>query len=161
LPSQIASQQGALAGQSGQLYGQLGQGIGGLAGQQAGVGLEQAGTLGQLGQTIGTLGVQQAALGQAQQQMGTTDISTLSTLGGIRQANEQAALDAARATGLQQTMAPYQQLGFLSDIYKGAPTSQMALTAQSAPSPSPATQAIGLGIAGLSAASGASKAGLF
>ena len=161
LPSQIASQQGALAGQSGQLYGQLGQGIGGLAGQQAGVGLEQAGTLGQLGQTIGTLGVQQAALGQAQQKMGTTDISTLSTLGGIRQANEQAALDAARATGLQQTMAPYQQLGFLSDIYKGAPTSQMALTAQSAPSPSPATQAIGLGIAGLSAASGASKAGLF
>ena len=161
LPAQIASQQGTLASQSGQLYNQLGQGIGGLARQQADVGLEQAGTLGQLGQTIGTLGVQQAALGEAQQQMGTTDIGTLSTLGGVRQANEQAALDAARATGLQQTMAPYQQLGFLSDIYKGAPTSQMALTAQSAPSPSPATQAIGLGIAGLSAASGASKAGLF
>jgi hypothetical protein len=161
LPAQIASQQGALAGQSGQLYGQLGQGIGALAGQEAGIGLEQASTLGQLGQTIGTLGVQQAALGQAQQQMGLSDISTMSTLGGIRQANEQAALDAARATTLQETMAPYQQLGFLSDIYKGAPTSQMSMTAASAPSPSPATQAIGLGISGLSAASGASRAGIF
>jgi len=52
-------------------------------------------------------------------------------------------------------------LGFLSDIYKGAPTSQMALTAGSAPSPSPMTQAVGLGIAGLTAASGAKQAGLF
>jgi len=93
--------------------------------------------------------------------MGLSDISTMSTLGGIRQANEQAALDAARATTLQETMAPYQQLGFLSDIYKGAPTSQMSMTAASAPSPSPATQAIGLGISGLSAAAGASRAGLF
>ena len=160
LPAQIASQQGALAGQSGQLYGQLGQGIGGLAAQQAGVGLEQASTLGQLGQTVGTLGVQQAALGQAQQQMGQGDIALMSQLGGVRQANEQARLDAARATQLQETMAPYQQLGFVSDIYKGAPTSQMALTASSAPSPSPATQAIGLGISGLSAAAGASRAGI-
>jgi len=161
LPAQIASQQGALADQSGQLYSQLGQGIGALAGQEAGIGLEQASTLGQMGQTIGTLGVQQAALGQAQQQMGLSDISTLSTLGGIRQGNEQAKLDAARATQLQQTMDPFQRLGFVSDIYKGAPTSQMSLTAQSAPSPSPVTQGVGLGIAALSATDGASRAGIF
>ena len=161
LPAQIAGQQGALAGQGAQLFGQLGQGIGGLAAQQAGIGLQQAGTLGQLGQTVGTLGVQQAALGQAASELGRADIGTMSTLGGIRQATEQARLDAARATQMQQTMAPYQQLGFLSDIYKGAPTTQMALTASSAPSPSPMTQAVGLGIAGLSAASGAQRAGLF
>jgi hypothetical protein len=161
LPAQIAAQQGQLAGQGAQLYGQLGQGIGALAGQQAGIGLQQGSTLGQLGQTVGTLGVQQAALGQAQQQMGMADIGMVSQLGGVRQANQQAQLDAARATQMQQTMAPYQQLGFLSDIYKGAPTSQMALTAGSAPSPSPMTQAVGLGIAGLTAASGAKQAGLF
>ena len=161
LPAQIAGQQGALAGQGAQLFGQLGQGIGGLAAQQGGLGLQQAGTLGQLGQTIGGLGVQQAALGQATSELGRADIGTLSTLGGVRQANEQARLDAARATQMQQTMAPYQQLGFLSDIYKGAPTTQMALTAQSAPSPSPMTQALGLGISGLTAASGARQAGLF
>lgn len=161
LPSQIASQQGQLAGQAGQLYGQLGQGIGSLAGQEAGVGLQQASTLGQLGQNIGTLGVQQAALGQAASELGRADVGTLATLGGARQQTEQAKFDAARATQLQETMAPYQQLGFLSDIYKGAPTSSMALTSSSAPSPSPITQAVGLGIAGLSAAGGASKAGLF
>jgi len=161
LPAQIAAQQGALAGQGAQLYGQLGQGIGGLAAQQAGVGIQQGITLGHLGQTIGGLGTQQAALGQAAQQLGQADIGMLSGLGGVRQANEQAVLDAARATQLQATMAPYQQLGFLSDIYKGAPTSQMALTASSAPSPSPMTQALGLGISGLTAAAGASRAGLF
>lgn len=161
LPAQIAAQQGQLTGQQAQLYGQLGQGIGALGAQEAGVGLEQASALGQLGQTVGTLGIQQAALGQAAQQMGQTDVGMVSQLGGVRQANEQARLDAARATQLQATMAPYQQLGFLSDIYKGAPSSQMSLTAQSAPSPSPMTQAVGLGISGLTAAAGASKAGLF
>jgi len=161
LPAQIAAQQGALAGQGAQLYGQLGQGIGALAGQEAGIGLQQGQTLGQLGQTVGTLGVQQAALGQAQSELGRADLQTLSTLGGIRQANEQARLDAARATQMQETMAPYQQVGFLSDIYKGAPTSQMALTAQSAPSPAPLTQALGLGISGITAAAGAKQAGLF
>lgn len=161
LPAQIAAQQGALAGQGAQLYGQLGQGIGQLAGQQANVGLQQAGTLGQLGQTIGQLGAQQAGLGQAATQLGAADVSMLSQLGAQRQANEQAVLDAARATQLQATMAPYQQLAFVSDIYKGAPSSQMALTAQSAPSPSPMTQAVGLGISGLTAAAGAKQAGLF
>lgn len=161
LPSQIAAQQGQLAGQAGQLFGQLGQGIGALGTQQAGVGLQQASTLGQLGQTIGTLGVQQAALGQAASELGRADVGTMATLGGARQATEQARLDAARATQMQETMAPYQQLGFLSDIYKGAPTTQMALTSSSAPSPSPITQAIGLGISGLSAAAGGRKAGLF
>lgn len=161
LPAQIAAQQGALAGQGAQLFGQLGQGIGALAGQEAGVGLQQASTLGQLGQTIGTLGAQQAGLGQAASQLGRADVGMLSELGAVRQANQQAVLDAARATQLQATMAPYQQLGFVSDIYRGAPTSQMALTAQSAPSPSPMTQAVGLGISGLSAAASARQAGLF
>jgi hypothetical protein len=105
-----------------------------------------ASTLGSWDKLLVHLGVQQAALGQAASELGRADIGTMATLGGARQANEQARLDAARATQLQETMAPYQQLGFLSDIYKGAPTTQMALTSSSAPSPSPITQALGLGI---------------
>jgi len=49
----------------------------------------------------------------------------------------------------------------LSDIYKGAPTSQQTIAASTAPSVSPAQSILGLGIAGLSAAGGAAKAGLF
>ena len=75
--------------------------------------------------------------------------------------NAQAQLDAIRATQTQEAMLPYQQLGFVSDIYRGAPTTQMALTSQTAPSASPLQTALGLGIAGLGAASGAQRAGLF
>jgi hypothetical protein len=157
LPAQIASQQANIAGQGAQLYGQLGQGIGALAGQEAGIGMQQGQALGQLGATVGQLGVQQGALGQAAQQMGMADVSALTQLGGVQQQNQQAQLEAARATQLQQTMAPYQQLGFVSDIYRGAPSSQSTLTAQTAPSVAPAVQAIGLATSGITAAAGAQK----
>ena len=157
LPGQIAAQQAAISGQGAQLYGQLGQGIGSLAAQEAGLGLQQGAALGQLGTSIGQLGVQQGALGQAAQGMQMADVSALTQLGGVQQQNEQARLEAERATRLQETMAPYQQLGFVSDIYRGAPTSQSTLTAASAPSVAPAVQAVGLGVSGLSAAAGAQK----
>jgi hypothetical protein len=157
LPGQIASTQANIAGQGAQLYGQLGQGIGALAGQEAGIGMQQGQSLGQLGATVGQLGVQQGALGQAAQQMGMADVSALTQLGAVQQQNQQAQLEAARATQLQQAMSPYQQLGFVSDIYRGAPSSSSTLTAQTAPSVAPAVQAVGLGVSGLTAAAGAQK----
>ena len=123
-------------------------------------GQQQGRTL-QAGQLYGTLGVQQAALGEAQQRLAQGDINTLMTLGQQEQAQKQASLDAFRATKLQETLTPYQQLSFLSDIYKGAPGTQMSLTSQSSPSTSPLLQAAGIGIAGISAAAGGKKAGLF
>ena len=115
----------------------------------------------QAGQAYGQLGVQQGALGEAVQRLGQQDVSTLMGIGQQQQQTEQAILDAARATGLQQALTPYQQTSFLSDIYKGAPGTQVALTAQTAPTTSPLLQAAGLGIAGLTAAAGAKKVGLF
>jgi hypothetical protein len=161
LPAQLASQQAAIAGQQAGLYNQLGQGIGSLAGQYGQLGLQQGQTLGQLGQGLGTLGVQQAALGESAQRLGTQDLNTLLGLGGLQQQTAQSQLDAQRATQLQQAMTPYQQTAFLSDIYKGAPSTQMTSVASSAPSTSPLLQAAGLGISGLAAATGAQKAGLF
>ena len=122
---------------------------------------QQQGRSLQAAQQYGQFGVQQAALGQGAQQMGQQDISTLLGIGQQQQQTEQAILDAQRATTLQAALTPYQQTSFLSDIYKGAPGTQVALTAQTAPQTSPLLQAAGLGIAGLSAASGAKKAGLF
>jgi hypothetical protein len=156
---QLASSQAL--GNAAMQYGQLGQGIGALTGQQAGIDLQRASTLGGLGTQIGVLGTQMGALGQATQQLGAADSSLLMGLGQVEQQNAQAQLDAIRATQLQEQMAPYQQLAFASDIYRGAPSTQMALTSQSAPTASPLQSALGLGIAGLSAAAGAQKAGLF
>ena len=136
LPAQIASQQAGILGQGAQLYGSIGQGL-------------------------GQLGVQQGALGESAQKLGQSDVNLLFNLGEQQRQIQQQALEAQRATALQSGMAKYQQLGFLSDIYKGAPSSQISITGQSAPTASPLLQAAGLGISGLAAATGASKAGLF
>lgn len=115
----------------------------------------------QTGEAMGQLGLRQAALGDQSQTQALRDIETQFNLGKQQQAQQQAELEAQRQSEMAQLYEPYQRLGFLSDIYKGAPTSQQTLTSSTAPGVSPAQQFLGLGIAGLSAASGAQKAGLF
>jgi len=114
--------------------------------------------LGSLGTQLGNLGVQQAALGQSAQQMGQSDVNFLFNLGAIQQKQKQAELDALRSTQMQQATQPYQQLAFLSDIYKGAPSTQMAVTQQQTPAPSPFQQIAGLGTGILSTAAAANTA---
>jgi hypothetical protein len=122
-----------------QLFGQLGQGIGAL-----GTGLTKA-------------GISQAALGESSQAAQQRDINALMSLGGMEQQQAQAELDAFRQTALERQYEPYQRLSFMSDIFRGVPSTQSSLTSQTAPSPSTASQVagIGMGIAGLS------QAGLF
>jgi hypothetical protein len=122
----------------------------------------QYGQLGlQQGEALGTLGLRQSALGELTQQMGQREQGFLFDLGKTQQAQQQAELEAQRQSELQQLYEPYQRLGFLSDIYKGAPSTQQAITATTAPTASTAQQILGLGVAGLSATAGASRAGLF
>ena len=136
--------------QLGQLTGQMGAGLGSLGAQT-----------GQLGQTLGGLGIQQAGLGEMGTNLNTQDISNLMTTGANERGIQQAGLDALRLSNLQRYTQPYQQYGFLSDIYSGTPTGSSTLTAASAPQVSPFQTAIGLGISGLSAAAGAQRAGIF
>jgi len=159
--NQAAQTAAGIYGQQGQQYQQLGQGIGQLAGQQFGIGQATAQGLGQLGGQLGQLGVQQGALGQTAQALQQGDINFLYNVGQSQQAFNQQTLDAQRANELQKVYAPYQQAGFLSDIYKGAPSSQMSTAASSQPSASPFQQAVGVGLGAVSTAAGAKKAGLF
>jgi hypothetical protein len=152
---------GQALGQAGMQFSNLGQGVGALTAQQAGVDISKGQALGALGGQMGNLGTQYGSLGQTTQQLGAADTGLLSGLGGLERQVEQTQLDAIRSNQLQESMAPYQQLGFVSDIYRGAPTTQMALTSQSAPSASPLQTAVGLGVGALSTAAGAAKAGLF
>lgn len=116
--------------------------------------------IGSLGSQLGQLGVQQAGIGQLQSQLGTQDIQNLMATGATQRGVNQATLDALRMTNLQRYSQPYQQYGFLSDIYSGVPTGSSTMTAASAPQVSPFQTAIGLGISGLSAAAGAQRAGI-
>jgi len=128
--------------QASQLYGSIGEGIGGLGGR------------------LGQLGIQQAGLGELRTGLGSQDLQNLMSTGALKRGVDQAGLDALRMSNLQAYSQPYQQYGFLSDIYSGIPTSSSTITATSAPQTSPFQSALGLGIAGLSAASGAQRAGL-
>ena len=150
-------QQAQMAG-----YNQLnniGQGIGSLATGMFGIGSQLAQGMGSLGAQQASMGSQAAALGQAAQGLGQQDVNFLYNLGAQQQKQSQAELDAQRQNQLQQNMQPYQQLGFLSDIYKGAPSTQMGVTTSAQPTPTPFQQIAGLGTGILSTAAAAKTAG--
>ena len=101
-----------------------------------------------IGQAQAGIGQQQLAGSQFAQQAGLRDINLLSTLGGQQQQQAQALAEAHRRTQQEQLYEPYSRVSFLSDIYKGAPSSQTVLGSQvspSAPAPSAFQQVAGLG----------------
>ena len=134
-----------------QQQSQLLSGIGGLTGQlggqQAAIGGQQA-----------AIGGQQIGAGQAAQTSGLKDLAVLQQFGGQQQQLQQATLDAQRANEMKQLYEPYSRVSFLSDIYKGAPSTQTSLgslTSPTAPAPSTfqqiagaGTGLLGLGVAG-------------
>jgi hypothetical protein len=127
-------QQQQRQGQFAELLGNLGTAYGQL-------GLQGAQTLGNLGQGLGSLGNQMAGLGELGQQLNIRDVGTLMDIGNVQQGQAQAGLDALRQNQYQRTMAPYQQLGFFSDIFQGLPVGQTQTT--TAPGPNPLTQIAG------------------
>jgi hypothetical protein len=88
---------------------------------------------GALATQAGGLGLQQAGLGELNQALVGRDISTLSGLGAVQRQQQQQELDALRQSNIEQMAAPYQQYAFLSDIYRGTPSSQATVTSQATP----------------------------
>jgi hypothetical protein len=160
LYSNIGGQQANIYGQQSQLGQSLGQGIGNLATQQFGIGRDMAQGLGSLGTQQANIGMQNAALGQQAQALGQQDTNFLFNLGSAQQKQAQSELDAQRQNVQQQNMQPYQQAAFLSDIYRGAPSSQMSSMQQTQAAPSPFQQFAGLAVAGTAAAAAGQKAGV-
>jgi hypothetical protein len=114
--------------------------------------LKQAQLGGALAQGLGALG------GQAQA-MGVQDINTLLGIGGLQQQQAQTGLNIAQQNLLAQQQQPFQQVGFLSDIFQGVPALQQTTSQTITPPPNPMSQILGLGIAGLSAAGSAGGIG--
>jgi len=119
--------------------------------------------LGALAPQYGTFAGQQAQLGGLGQQYGAQDINTLLGLGSLGQQQAQSQLDVARQNIMQQMYEPYKRVGFLSDIYQGAPSTSSVVQTQTSPATqvSPLQQIAGYGIAGLSALGGLQSGGLF
>jgi len=143
LAQQAATQRAQQQLAQAQLTGQLGQ------------------TTGALGAKIGQLGTATAGLGQLGQQMGVQDINTLLGIGGLQQQQGQKELDVARANTLAEQALPFQQVGFMSDIFRGVPALQQTTSQTRTPGPSRGSQMLGLGIAGLGAIGSAGGFGNF
>ena len=155
---QIAA--GTGIGQMGLQYGQLGQQD---VSQLAALG-QARGQLGQgvgaLGTGLGALGMQQAQLGEGMQRMNLADVNAMTQLGGTYRTQQQAELEALRRSQAQAQMYPYQQYGYLADLFKSSPSGTYSmLTEPTAPAPSAFQQVAGLGIAGLGAMAGAKYMG--
>ena len=117
----------------------------------------------QAGELFGKLGLQQAAMGESAQAAQARDVGILSQLGAQEQQQQQAELEAQRATSLERQYEPYQRIGFMSDIFRGVPTTTSTITAKTAPSPSTLSQVagLGMGIAGLQQSGAFAPGGIF
>ena len=115
---------------------------------------------GQIGDQLSTSGLRQAGLGELSQSLNLGDVRTLEALGTRDRGIQQQILDAQRQSNLQMQQFPYQQFAFLSDSYKGTPSSQQVTQRTQTQDPSTFQQIAGLGIAGLSAAAGAKNLGI-
>ena len=102
-------------------------------------------------------GIATAGLGEAQQGANLRDVQLLSGLGGQEQTQQQRELDALRSTSLSQQFEPYQRLSFMSDVFRGIPSTATQLTTATAPKPSTISQIAGIGTGLL----GMSQAGMF
>ena len=145
-----ASKAGAFGGarqgiQSAELASQQAQAVGSSLAQGYGQAQQTA------NQVYGQGAQQQAALGQQAQQMNMGDISTLMQTGGAQQQLKQQEYDADYRQQIQQMYEPYQRMGFVSDIFQGAPTSASSLAMATTPQANPLAQAVGAGISGLAA----------
>jgi len=110
-----------------------------------------------LGSGLGKAGLSQAALGESAQAAQQRDINALLSLGGLEQAQQQSMFDASRQTALERQYEPYQRISFMSDVFRGVPSTQSTIASTTAPSPSTISQIAGLGV-GLS---GLSQSGVF
>jgi hypothetical protein len=98
---------------------------------------------GQLGQGIGQIGVQQGALGEAAQGAAQRDVNALFNIGGLEQAQRQAEFDVQRAGAIEEAFEPFQRFSFMSDIFRGVPSTQQTLAATSVPRPNPVASIFG------------------
>jgi hypothetical protein len=80
-----------------------------------------------------------------------TDLGLLQGIGGLQRGQDQTAIDIAYTDFLREQERPKEQLGFVSDIIRGAPFGQRTTSVGQTPGQRPApflSQLLGLGMQG-------------
>jgi hypothetical protein len=107
---------------------------------------QDAGRLsGGIGQALGTLAGTTTDMGRLQQALGQADVSQLSQLGAMRQAQQQAGLDAQRQNLMQAAQEPFTRLQIGQNLLQGMPSASIpsTFTQATTPSANPFLQGIG------------------
>jgi hypothetical protein len=89
------------------------------------------------------LGIAQAGLGESAQAAGQRDVNALFNLGSLEQAQQQGEYDVQRAGAIEAAYEPFQRFSYMSDIFRGVPSTQQTLGVTSVPTPSPISSVIG------------------
>lgn len=97
----------------------------------------------QVGQGLGSLGTSQAALGEAAQAAAGRDVNSLFNVGSLQQAQQQSEYDVQRANAIEAAYEPFQRFSYMSDIFRGVPSTQQTLSSASTPSPNPVASIFG------------------
>lgn len=97
----------------------------------------------QAAQIFQGLGTAQAALGEAAQAAAQRDVNALFNVGALEQGQRQAEYDVQRAAAIEQAYEPFQRFSYMSDIFRGVPSTSQTLGVTSVPTPSPVSGIIG------------------
>ena len=179
---QLGAQTAAGARDTANTFSQLGTNYGQLGLQGADTFGKQAGLVGQLGESRANLGlrgvqaygdttkqgvqisdlarqygINQAEMGRLGQDINIRDIAGLEQAGQAYRNESQRVLDTTRQNRLQDIYEPYQRIGFMSDVLRGAPSTQMQVSKTYEQQPSSASQVIG-GIGSLASTYAGAKA---
>ena len=114
-------------------------------------------TAGDLGRQVGINQMEGAQLGQ---DILIKDIASQEQAGMAQRAQNQRVLDAERANRMQDIQEPYGRVAFMSDVLRGAPSSQMSMVKSYNQQPTVAGQAIGAFGSLAATTAGAKRAGI-
>ena len=88
------------------------------------------------------------------QQLQQGDVASLMGAGSVQQQRNQQMMDAQYKADLTNRYDPQQRFSWMSDIFRGVPSGQMATTVGTSPMTNPLSQALGAGIFGAGVAQG-------
>jgi hypothetical protein len=100
---------------------------------------------------LGQLGTQYGQLGALTSGLALDDINAMMGLGGLQRDIDQRTMDAETAAARAAAYEPYSRLSFISDIYKGAPSTQTQLSLGMEPQTNPYAQGLGAMMGGYGA----------
>ena len=95
-------------------------------------------------------------MGEAVQGAEQRDVNSLFNIGALEQGQQQSEYDVQRAGQIEEMYEPFQRASYMSDIFRGVPSTSSSLTTSSAPAPSPVSQMLGnsMGMSGYNQAGG-------